>query len=146
MDPAELEAAITPRTKAIIPIHLYGQPADLGPILEIARRHGIRVIEDCAQVHGGRYEGRPVGSWGDLACFSFYPTKNLGAIGDGGMIETSLRVKLARLDEKNGAGIRIALLCCLHPHEADITRAREWLGWEPRVEVLPWLREFVKSL
>jgi len=88
MEPEKLEAAIGPKTKAIIPVHLYGLPADLSPILEIARRHHLRVIEDCAQAHGATYRGRRVGSLGDLACFSFYPTKNLGAIGDGGMIVT----------------------------------------------------------
>jgi len=89
LDPARLEAAISPHTKAVIPVHLYGQPADLAPILEIARRHGVRVIEDCAQAHGAIYGGRHVGAWGDIACFSFYPTKNLGALGDGGMIVTN---------------------------------------------------------
>ena len=89
LDPALLEQLITPRTRAIIPVHLYGQAADLDPIMEIARRHGVTVIEDCAQAHGARYRGRPVGSFGALACFSFYPTKNLGAIGDGGMVVTS---------------------------------------------------------
>jgi dTDP-4-amino-4,6-dideoxygalactose transaminase len=89
LDPARLEAAITSRTKAIIPVHLYGQPADLGPILEIAQRHELRVIEDCAQAHGASYRGKHVGSYGDLACFSFYPTKNLGAFGDGGMLVTN---------------------------------------------------------
>ncbi len=89
LDPAKLEAAITPRTKAIIPVHLYGQPANLDPILDIARRHGLRLIEDCAQSHGALYKGQRVGSFGDVACFSFYPTKNLGAIGDGGMVVTN---------------------------------------------------------
>lgn len=88
LDPARLEAAISPRTKAVIPVHLYGQPADLEPILEVSRRHGLRVIEDCAQAHGAAYRGRRVGAWGDLGCFSFYPTKNLGAFGDGGMVVT----------------------------------------------------------
>lgn len=88
LDPRKLERAITPRTKAIIPVHLYGQPADMVPILQIARQHGIKVIEDCAQAHGATYRGRRVGSWGDMACFSFYPTKNLGALGDGGMVVT----------------------------------------------------------
>ena len=88
MEPEKLEAVIGPKTKAIIPVHLYGLPADLSPVLEIARRHELRVIEDCAQAHGATYNGRRVGSWGDLGCFSFYPTKNLGAIGDGGMIVT----------------------------------------------------------
>lgn len=86
LDPARLAAAITPRTKAVIPVHLYGHPADLGGILPIAREAGLRVIEDCAQAHGAEWQGQKVGSVGDLACFSFYPTKNLGALGDGGAI------------------------------------------------------------
>ena len=89
LDPAKLEGAITSRTKAIIPVHVYGQPADLDPILDTAARHNLRVIEDCAQAHGAAYRGTRVGARGDLACFSFYPTKNLGAIGDGGMIVTN---------------------------------------------------------
>jgi dTDP-4-amino-4,6-dideoxygalactose transaminase len=88
LDPRRLEAAISSRTKAIIPVHLYGQPADLEPILSLARARNLRVIEDCAQAHGATYQGRKVGSFGDAACFSFYPTKNLGAFGDGGMIVT----------------------------------------------------------
>lgn len=84
--PEKIEAAITPRTKAVIPVHLYGQPADLDPILAISKKHGLKIIEDCAQSHGARYKGRRTGSYGDMACFSFYPTKNLGAIGDGGMV------------------------------------------------------------
>lgn len=88
LDPSKLAAAITSRTKAIIPVHLYGQSADLIPILAFAAQHQLRVIEDCAQAHGARYHGRRVGSWGDIAAFSFYPTKNLGAIGDGGAIVT----------------------------------------------------------
>jgi dTDP-4-amino-4,6-dideoxygalactose transaminase len=89
LDPNQLENAITSRTKAIIPIHLYGQPADLDAILSVAQQFGLRVIEDCAQAHGAMYRGRRVGSWGDIACFSFYPTKNLGAIGDGGAVVTN---------------------------------------------------------
>jgi dTDP-4-amino-4,6-dideoxygalactose transaminase len=89
MDPALIEAAITPRTKAILPVHLYGQAADMDPIMEIARRHGIVVIEDAAQAHGAKYKGRPVGSIGNMACFSFYPGKNLGAYGEGGAVTTS---------------------------------------------------------
>ena len=101
LDPARLAAALTPATRAIIPVHLYGQPADLAPILTFARQHNLRVIEDCAQAHGARYQDRPVGVWGDLACFSFYPTKNLGAAGDGGMVVTrnadlAERVRLLR--------------------------------------------------
>lgn len=89
MNPADIEAAITPRTKAILPVHLYGHPADMDPVLEVARRHGLAVIEDAAQAHGAKYEERPVGSLGDIACFSFYPTKNLGAYGEGGAVTTS---------------------------------------------------------
>jgi dTDP-4-amino-4,6-dideoxygalactose transaminase len=88
LDPNRLPAAITPRTKAIIPVHIYGQSADLNPILDLARRHHIRVIEDCAQSHGALYHDRRTGAWGHMACFSFYPTKNLGAIGDGGLVAT----------------------------------------------------------
>ena len=88
LDPAALAAAITGCTKAIIAVHLYGQAADLQPILALARAHGIRVIEDGAQAHGALYRGQRVGGWGDLGCFSFYPTKNLGALGDGGMVVT----------------------------------------------------------
>ena len=89
MDPAQIEAAITPRTKAILPVHLYGQSADMDPIMEIARRHRLVVIEDAAQAHGAKYKGRPVGSIGDMACFSFYPGKNLGAYGEGGAVTTN---------------------------------------------------------
>lgn len=89
IDPAAIEAAITSRTKAIMPVHLYGQAANLDPIVEIARRHGLVVIEDAAQAHGAKYKGRPVGSIGDMACFSFYPGKNLGAYGEGGAVTTS---------------------------------------------------------
>ena len=89
MDPGAIEAALTPRTKAIMPVHLYGQPADMDPILEIARRHHLTVIEDAAQAHGSEYKGRRCGSLGDLACFSFYPGKNLGAYGEGGAVVTN---------------------------------------------------------
>jgi dTDP-4-amino-4,6-dideoxygalactose transaminase len=88
LDPARLEEAITPRTRAVVPVHLYGQPADMDPILEVARRHGLAVIEDAAQAHGARYRGRRAGGIGDLACFSFYPGKNLGAYGEGGCVVT----------------------------------------------------------
>ena len=89
MDPALLEKAITPRTKAIIPVHLYGQVADMDPILEIARRHKLFVIEDACQAHGATYKGRMAGSMGDAGCFSFYPGKNLGALGEGGAVVTN---------------------------------------------------------
>ncbi len=86
IDPDLLEAAVTPRTKAIMPVHLYGQAVPMDPILDFAKRHGLRVIEDVAQAHGARYDGRRAGSFGDVGCFSFYPGKNLGAYGDGGAV------------------------------------------------------------
>lgn len=89
MDPTKLEAAITPKTKAIIPVHLYGQPADMDAINSIAAKHHIFVIEDSCQAHGAKYKGRPAGSLGKAACFSFYPSKNLGACGEGGAITTN---------------------------------------------------------
>jgi dTDP-4-amino-4,6-dideoxygalactose transaminase len=87
--PEKIEAAITARSKAIVPVHLYGQPADMDPILEIARRHNLAVIEDAAQAHGACYKGRRAGSLADIACFSFYPSKNLGAFGEGGAVVTN---------------------------------------------------------
>jgi len=89
MDVSQVEGAITPRTKAIVPVHLYGQPADMDPIIEIARSRNINVIEDAAQAHGATYKGRAVGGLGDIGCFSFYPGKNLGAYGEGGMAVTN---------------------------------------------------------
>jgi dTDP-4-amino-4,6-dideoxygalactose transaminase len=89
MDVSQIEAAITAKTKAILPVHLYGQPADLDPILEIARRHNLVVIEDAAQAHGARYKGKRVGGLADIGCFSFYPGKNLGAYGEGGGVVTN---------------------------------------------------------
>ena len=88
MDPAGLEGALSSRTKAIIPVHLFGQPADMDPILEFARRHDLVVIEDAAQAHGAEYKGRKAGTLGDAGCFSFYPGKNLGAFGEGGAVVT----------------------------------------------------------
>jgi dTDP-4-amino-4,6-dideoxygalactose transaminase len=89
MDPALLEAAITPLTRAVIPVHLFGQTAEMDPILEIARQHGLFVIEDACQAHGARYRGKPAGSMGDAGCFSFYPGKNLGAYGEAGAVVTN---------------------------------------------------------
>jgi len=101
IDPAKIEKAITPRTKAIMPVHLYGQPADMDPILALADKHGLTVIEDACQAHGSEYKGRRCGSMGRLGCFSFYPGKNLGAYGEGGAIVTNdpalaTRVRLLR--------------------------------------------------
>jgi dTDP-4-amino-4,6-dideoxygalactose transaminase len=89
IDPTRIEAALTPRTRALLPVHLYGQPADLDPILDIARRHNLRVIEDAAQAHGARYKGQRIGAHGDIVCWSFYPGKNLGALGDAGAVTTN---------------------------------------------------------
>jgi dTDP-4-amino-4,6-dideoxygalactose transaminase len=89
MDVDRIEAAITPRTKAVLPVHIYGQPADMDPIMEIAKRRGLIVIEDACQAHGAEYNGRRVGGLGDMGCFSFYPGKNLGACGEGGMVVTN---------------------------------------------------------
>src|SRR5256886_10004577 len=97
MDPAELEKGLTARTKAIIPVHLFGQPADMDPILQFARAHGLFVIEDAAQAHGAEYKGRKAGTLGDAGCFSFYPGKNLGAFGEAGAVATNdaeLRAKI----------------------------------------------------
>jgi dTDP-3-amino-3,4,6-trideoxy-alpha-D-glucose transaminase len=145
LDPDQLEAVITPRTKAVIPVHLYGQAADLDPILAMARRRSLRVIEDCAQAVGATYHGRRVGGWGDIAAFSFYPTKNLGAMGDGGLVATNdpdlaERAGLlrqygwrsryiseiagwnTRLDEVQAAILRVKLRYL----EADTAARRQW--------------------
>lgn len=103
MAPALVERAITPRTRAILPVHLYGQPADLPALAAIAARHGLQLVEDCCQAHAATAAGRPVGTWGAAGAFSFYPTKNLGALGDGGAVITNdgaLAAKLRRL--RNG--------------------------------------------
>ena len=100
IDPALIAAAITPRTKVLLPVHLYGQPADLDPILALARQHGLKVVEDAAQAHGARYKGKRIGAHGDVVCWSFYPGKNLGALGDGGAITTdddNLAARIAML-------------------------------------------------
>lgn len=97
IDPAAAAAAITPRTRAIVPVHLYGCSADMAPILDAASRAGVPVVEDAAQAIGARYHGRPVGGLGTLGCFSFFPSKNLGAFGDGGLVTTSDRALARRL-------------------------------------------------
>jgi dTDP-4-amino-4,6-dideoxygalactose transaminase len=97
MDPSLIEAAITPKTKASIPVHLYGQTCEMDPILDIAWRHGLRVVEDAAQAHGARWKGQRAGSMGDVGCFSFYPGKNLGAFGDAGGVVSSDQNLIERL-------------------------------------------------
>jgi len=104
IDPAEVERLLGPRTRAVVPVHLYGHPAALDRLTALARGRGLAVIEDAAQAIGATYAGRPVGSWGDLACLSFYPTKNLGACGDAGMILTSRDDLALRLRELRDHG------------------------------------------
>lgn len=148
MNPAGVEKAITKRTRAIMPVHLYGQPADMDPIRDIANRHGLRVFEDAAQAHGARYAGRRVGGLGDAAGFSFYPGKNLGALGDAGAITTNdaaLAAKLrmlrnygstvkyrhevagmnSRLDEMQAAILRVKLTTL----DSDNAARRLVAGW-----------------
>jgi dTDP-4-amino-4,6-dideoxygalactose transaminase len=96
LDPAKIERAITPKTKAVMPVHLYGHPFDLDPVLEIARKHNLPVVEDAAQAHGAKYKGRIVGAFGQISCFSFYPGKNLGAAGEGGALVTNNAAFAAR--------------------------------------------------
>jgi len=121
LDPAKLDAAITAKTKAIIPVHLYGQPADMDPILAIAKKHGVPVIEDAAQAHGAEYKGKRCGSMGKLGCFSFYPGKNLGAYGEGGAITTS--------DPNLAATIRR-----LRDHGSDQKYYHDIVGYNYRME------------
>jgi dTDP-4-amino-4,6-dideoxygalactose transaminase len=123
LDPALLEAAITPRTKAIVAVHLYGHPVDMDPIMEIARRYNIKVVEDTAQAHGARYKGRIVGSLGDAAAFSFYPTKNLGAYGDGGAVVTNDSALAERIRMLRNLGQRVR-------------NNHEFRGWNRRLDTL----------
>jgi dTDP-4-amino-4,6-dideoxygalactose transaminase len=104
LDPNRIEQAVTRRTRAILPIHLYGQPADIDAIHDIARRHGLRVIEDAAQAHGARYKGRPIGAHSDAVCWSFYPSKNLGAFGDAGAVTTNDAALAAKVRELGNYG------------------------------------------
>lgn len=107
IDPARIEAALTDRTRAIIPVHLYGQPADMAPLLEMAGRYGLKVIEDAAQAHGARYKGRRTGGLGHAGAFSFYPAKNLGAFGDGGAVTTNDDALARKLKALRNYGSRI---------------------------------------
>lgn len=107
IDPARIPAAITPRTRVIVPVHLYGQPADLDPILALAKAHGLRVLEDAAQAHGARYRGRRVGAHGDAVAWSFYPSKNLGALGDGGAVTTDRPEVAEKLQLHRNYGSRV---------------------------------------
>lgn len=121
MDPAKLEAAITKKTRAVIPVHLFGQMADMDPILAIARKHKLFVVEDASQAHGAEYKGKKAGSMGDLGCFSFYPGKNLGAYGEGGAVVTSV----PELDRK---------LRMLRDHGQDKKYHHGMIGWNARMD------------
>jgi dTDP-4-amino-4,6-dideoxygalactose transaminase len=123
MDASMLEQARSDRTRAIVPVHLYGQPCALEEIIKFARRHGIFVVEDCAQSHGARYQGRRTGSWGDVAAFSFYPTKNLGCLGDGGAITT-------------GDPSLYERLIALRQYGWDENRISQRTGWNSRLDEL----------
>ena len=142
LDASKLEAAITPKTKAIIPVHLYGQPCDMDAIMAVAKKHNLHVIEDCCQAVGALYKGKMVGTFGDFGCLSFYPTKNLGGMGDGGLIMTSdekLRDRVVALRNHGGAvryhhdeigvnsrldEIQAAILRVKLPHIKDWNEAR----------------------
>ena len=156
IDVGKIEECITERTKAIIPVHLYGQPANMDPILEMARRHNLIVIEDAAQAHGAMYKGRVAGSMGDVACFSFYPGKNLGAYGDAGAVVTNndeIASKIALL-RNHGAvekyvhkvvgrnsrldGIQAAVL------RVKLRHLREWNA--ARRERVGWYNELLSGL
>ena len=107
LDPALVERAITPRTRAILPVHLYGHPAPMDRVMDVARAHRLAVVEDAAQAVGASWQNRPIGAWGDVACLSFYPTKNLGACGDGGMVVTGsepVATRLRRLRHHGDSG------------------------------------------
>ena len=131
IDPARSGAAITARTKVILPVHLYGQPVDLDPILALARQHGLRVVEDAAQAHGAKYKGKRVGAHSDVVCWSFYPGKNLGAMGDGGAITTDNAELADRIRVLRNYGSRVKYVnevqgvnSRLDPIQAAILRAK----------------------
>lgn len=123
IDPRRIEAAITPRTKVLLPVHLYGQPADMDPILAIARRYGLKVLEDAAQAHGARYKGQRIGAHGDAVAWSFYPGKNLGAMGDAGAVTTNDDTLADRLRVLRNYGSRVKYV-------------NEVRGWNSRLDPL----------
>ena len=130
-----LEGEITDRTKAVIPVHLFGQPADMDPIVDVARRHNVTVIEDACQAHGATYKGRPVGSLGDLACFSFYPSKNLSTCGEGGLVVTNhARLADAVRQLRSWGPVRLSGNYRLAALQAAILRAKlpHLDGWTTR--------------
>lgn len=170
IDPSLIEQAITPRTKAIMPVHLYGQPCDMDPIMDIAKKHNLYVIEDCAQAHGATYKGKRVGSFGDAAGFSFYPGKNLGALGDAGATVTNdkaLADKIralgnygsdykyhhiykgnnSRLDEMQAAFLSAKLPTLDKVNENRIVTARKYLeGIKNPSVILPYVNSDTKPV
>jgi dTDP-4-amino-4,6-dideoxygalactose transaminase len=148
IDPARIPAAITPRTRALLPVHLYGQPADLDPILQIARTHDLAVVEDAAQAHGARYKGRRIGSHGDVVCWSFYPGKNLGALGDAGAISTNRADLADRIRILRNYGSRVKYVNEVHgvnsrldPLQAAVLRVKlkvldDWTERRRRIAAL----------
>lgn len=145
LDPARVEAALTPRTRALLPVHLYGQPADLDPLLELARRHGLRVLEDAAQAQVCRYRGRRIGAHSDAVAWSFYPGKNLGAFGDAGAITTNDAALAERLRALRNYGSRVkyvndekGLNSRLDPLQAAVLRVKlpHLEAWNRRRTVL----------
>ncbi len=123
IDPQKIEEAITPMTRAVLVVHLYGKACDMDPILEICNRRGLFLVEDCAQAHGAKYKGRKVGVFGDVSAFSFYPTKNLGCLGDGGAVLTNIK-ELAR---------EVRMLRCYGSEEKNYNRA---VGYNSRLDEL----------
>ncbi len=126
IDTTKIKAAITPKTKAIIAVHIYGQPCDMNTLVAIAKEHNLALIEDCAQAHGAEFNGKKVGSIGDIGCFSFYPTKNLGAIGDGGAITTNsaeIYAKIKALREYGWQNDRISHFCGFNSRLDEIQAA-----------------------
>ncbi len=121
IDPGQVALAVTPRTRAVLPVHLYGQPADLAPLAETCRRQGLRLVEDSAQSFGAEYGGRKSGAFGDIGCFSFYPSKNLGAYGDGGMVVTD--------DDAVAQSVRI-----LRDHGRTATYRHALVGYNSRLD------------
>ena len=170
IDPNCIRKAITSKTKAILPVHIYGHPADMDAIMQIAHEYGLKVIEDCAQAHGAKYKGQRVGSIGDFGCFSFYPTKNLGAIGDGGMVvadspDLAEKVRLlreygwknryissgegwnSRLDEMQAAVLRVKLKRLDEDNQKRIRLAEQYLeGLEGPPLIVPKRRDDCKHV
>lgn len=164
LDPSRVEAAITPRTRALLPVHLYGAPAALAPLQQLARAHGLALVEDAAQAHGAQYHGTPVGAHGDLVCWSFYPGKNLGALGDAGAVTTRDPALAARLREMRNYGssvkyvhehlgvnsrldpLQAAVLRVKLRHLPDWNRRRERIARRYRAELQDLSLQFQHSL